>query len=240
MSAQAHKSPDKLILLGFCAGSIPVICDIAENRCGIVTFDIVKNMDPGEIERPYIFEGQHVKEYMESEYDAENYSRYPVHFAVLNSHIKYILYRFFLNRYGVQKERYLNLFHKSCEISNAVSLEQGILIEPLSAVSPFTKLGFGVTIKRSCSLGHHSELGAFVNLNPGVHVSGNVTVGEGTEIGTGSSVVNNITIGKHCLIGAGSVVTRDIPDGVVAYGNPCKVIRENERWVKAKELTGEY
>ena len=35
-----------------------------------------------------------------------------------------------------------------------------------------------------------------------------------------------MTIGKWSVIGAGSVVTRDIPDGVVAYGNPCRVARE--------------
>jgi acetyltransferase-like isoleucine patch superfamily enzyme len=44
-----------------------------------------------------------------------------------------------------------------------------------------------------------------------------------------------VTIGKHTLIGAGSVVTKDIPDGVIAYGNPCKVIRKNERWISAEK-----
>ena len=233
-----QNSPKKLILLGFCAGSIPVICDISEHEFGIKSFDIVKNIDTRENERPYFFDDHHVSVYKDTEYDVENYSKSPVHFAVLNSHIKYILYHHFLHKYGVQKERYLNLIHSSCEISKAVSVSNGNLIEPLSALSPFSKLGFGVTIKRKCSLGHHSVLGDFVNLNPGVDISGNVTVGEGTEVGTGTSVVNNVSIGKHCLIGAGSVVTRDIPDGVIAYGNPCKVIRINERWVKVMQLTG--
>ncbi|MEX0778979.1 MAG: hypothetical protein WD491_10615 [Balneolales bacterium] len=67
-------------------------------------------------------------------------------------------------------------------------------------------------------------------------ISGNVSIGEGTEIGTGTSIVNNVSIGRHCLIGAGSVVTKDIPDGVVAYGNPCKIIRNNERWEKALKI----
>ena len=34
-----------------------------------------------------------------------------------------------------------------------------------------------------------------------------------------------MTIGSNVVIGAGSVVTKDIPDGVLAYGNPCRVIR---------------
>jgi acetyltransferase-like isoleucine patch superfamily enzyme len=39
-------------------------------------------------------------------------------------------------------------------------------------------------------------------------------------------VVDQITIGAGSVIGAGSIVTRDIPAGVIAYGNPAKVVRE--------------
>jgi len=43
----------------------------------------------------------------------------------------------------------------------------------------------------------------------------------------GSTVVNpGVTIGKDSVIGSGSVVTRDVPDGVLAAGNPCRVIRK--------------
>jgi acetyltransferase-like isoleucine patch superfamily enzyme len=51
-------------------------------------------------------------------------------------------------------------------------------------------------------------------------------VGEGTTIGVGTNILNNVKVGKNSIIGAGSVVTKDIPDNVVAYGSPCKVIRE--------------
>lgn len=37
-----------------------------------------------------------------------------------------------------------------------------------------------------------------------------------------------VTIGDNVVIGAGSIVTKDIPSNVVAYGNPCRVIRENQ------------
>ena len=46
-------------------------------------------------------------------------------------------------------------------------------------------------------------------------------------MGVGSCVIQGINIGKNCFIGAGSVVVSDIPDNVVAYGNPCKVVRGN-------------
>lgn len=57
-----------------------------------------------------------------------------------------------------------------------------------------------------------------------------VHIGENTWIGAGSIILPGITIGKNVVIGAGSVVTRDIPDNVVAVGNPCNVLRNVTRF----------
>ena len=46
--------------------------------------------------------------------------------------------------------------------------------------------------------------------------------------GMGTNVIDGVKIGKNSIIGAGSLVTKDIPDNVVAYGSPCKIIRDNE------------
>lgn len=53
-----------------------------------------------------------------------------------------------------------------------------------------------------------------------------ITIGKRVWIGGGSSILNGVTIGDDSVIGAGSVVTKDIPSGVVAAGNPCRVIRK--------------
>ncbi|PRD56294.1 sugar O-acetyltransferase [Sphingobacterium gobiense] len=53
-----------------------------------------------------------------------------------------------------------------------------------------------------------------------------IAIGDNVWIG-GHAVINpGVTIGKNTVIGSGSVVTKDIPDNVVAVGNPCRVIRE--------------
>lgn len=52
-----------------------------------------------------------------------------------------------------------------------------------------------------------------------------VTVGDDVWIGGGSILCPGVTVGSGSVIGAGSVVTHDIPSGVVAAGNPCRVIR---------------
>ncbi len=52
-----------------------------------------------------------------------------------------------------------------------------------------------------------------------------IKVGNNVWIGGGVKIVPGVTIGNNVVIGAGSVVTKDIPDDVVAVGNPCRVIR---------------
>ncbi len=53
-----------------------------------------------------------------------------------------------------------------------------------------------------------------------------VHIGKNCWLGAGVLVMPGITIGDGSVIGAGSVVTKDIPAGVIAVGNPCKVLRE--------------
>jgi len=53
-----------------------------------------------------------------------------------------------------------------------------------------------------------------------------VHIGRNCWLGAGVIVMPGVTIGDNTVIGAGSVVTKDIPSGVVAVGNPCKVLRE--------------
>ncbi|MFO7260518.1 MAG: sugar O-acetyltransferase [bacterium] len=53
-----------------------------------------------------------------------------------------------------------------------------------------------------------------------------VEIGDDVWVGGGAIILPGVRIGSRSVIGAGSVVTRDIPEGVFAAGNPCRVIRE--------------
>ena len=53
-----------------------------------------------------------------------------------------------------------------------------------------------------------------------------VTIGNNVWIGGGCHIMPGVTIGDNVTVGAGSVVTKALPGNVVAYGNPCKVIRQ--------------
>ena len=64
----------------------------------------------------------------------------------------------------------------------------------------------------------------FVNICPRTALWGNVHVGNVSQVCAGSVVIQGIHIGSNTTVGAGSVVVKDVPDGVVAYGNPFLVI----------------
>jgi maltose O-acetyltransferase len=53
-----------------------------------------------------------------------------------------------------------------------------------------------------------------------------ITIGSDVWVGGGALILPGVTVGSRSVIGAGSVVTRDVPDGVLAAGSPCRVVRE--------------
>jgi acetyltransferase-like isoleucine patch superfamily enzyme len=57
-------------------------------------------------------------------------------------------------------------------------------------------------------------------------VAGDTDIGRSVTIGPGATVFRGVRIGANSIIGGGSVVPKDIPDHVLAFGNPCKIIRE--------------
>ena len=81
--------------------------------------------------------------------------------------------------------------------------------------------------------------------NSGYEYGAPITIGNNVWIGGSSCVLPGVTIGNNVVIGAGSVVTKDIPDNVIAVGNPCRVIREiteedKKYYFKDKEFDVEW
>lgn len=60
----------------------------------------------------------------------------------------------------------------------------------------------------------------------GLQYNAPVRIGRNCWLGAGVIVVPGVTIGDNVVVGAGSVVTKDVPSGVAAAGNPCKILRE--------------
>lgn len=66
-----------------------------------------------------------------------------------------------------------------------------------------------------------------------------ITIGDRVWIGGNVTILPGVTIGNEAVIGAGSVVTKDIPEGVIAVGNPCRVLRkitEQDKLMLAQQI----
>ena len=85
-----------------------------------------------------------------------------------------------------------------------------------------------ITAPFYCDYGFNIFIGEnfYTNHNVTILDGAKVTFGDNVWIGTNVSVLPGVTFGNNTIIGAGSVVNKDIPDGAIAAGNPCKVIRK--------------
>lgn len=118
--------------------------------------------------------------------------------------------------------------HPSAVIASDVEIASGTVIAAGAVINPATRIGRNVIVNTSSSVDHDCVIEEGAHICPGVHLAGNVMVGRSTWVGIGSTVINRVRIGAGSMIGAGSVVICDIPDGVVAFGVPAKVIRKVE------------
>lgn len=114
---------------------------------------------------------------------------------------------------------------ENSKVDAFVYIEEGVIIGNRVKIRPFTFIPTGVIIEDDVFIGPHVT---FTN-DKYPRAKGEwrllkTVIKRGSSIGAGS-VVLPVTIGTNSLIGAGSVVTTDIPDNVLAYGNPAKIIR---------------
>ncbi len=85
----------------------------------------------------------------------------------------------------------------------------------------------GVYIGHLSSIGHDADIGEHTVISVHVCIAGHVKVGKWCYIAPQTVIEPHVKIGDYTMIGMGSVVKEDIPSGVVAYGTPCKVVRDN-------------
>lgn len=125
-------------------------------------------------------------------------------------------------------KNYITLTHPSAVVSPESTVGEGTVIMHGAIVQSSSSIGKHCILNTRSCVEHDSIIHDFVHIASGATVCGGVEIGECTWLGAGSVVKQGIKIGSNCMIGAGSVVVKDIPDDVVAYGNPCRVIRKNE------------
>lgn len=121
-----------------------------------------------------------------------------------------------------------SLVHPSAFIGTGTSLGTGSIIQYGSFVSCHVMVGDNVLVQALASIGHDSSIGSDAVISSHVGISGNCSVGEQTYIGVNVPIKENTAIGAHTIVGMGAVVLRDIPENVIAVGNPARVVKNNE------------
>lgn len=120
---------------------------------------------------------------------------------------------------------FVTVSHPQTVIDPTVNIGGGSVVMPGAIINTGSKIGEHVVINTGSIVEHDCHIKNFATVAPGAVLGGHVVIGENSFVGLGAKVIQQVSIGAHTVIGAGSVVTENIPDHVLAFGNPCRVIR---------------
>jgi len=121
--------------------------------------------------------------------------------------------------------RLATVIHPRAYVAMDASVGRGTVILAGAVVNSAARIGENVIINTSASVDHECLIEDGAHIGPGVHLGGRVSVGRGTWIGIGATVIDRASMGAEAVIGAGAVVVNNIPDGVLAYGIPARVVK---------------
>lgn len=127
---------------------------------------------------------------------------------------------------------FVNAIHPSVVIGDNVKLGEGIIMMAGCIINPNSQVGDFTFFATGAQLDHDCNIGNFSSISAGSITGGYVTLGDFSSLTLGVIVIDRLQIGTNTVVGAGSLVVKSLPDDVLAYGNPCKIIRSREKGEK--------
>ena len=105
-----------------------------------------------------------------------------------------------------------------------VQNKEGLELGKQTDIGAFSYINakYGVVIEESVQIGSHCSIYSVSTID---NTQGRVYLKKNCKIGSHSTILPGVTIGENTIIGANSLVLHDIPDNVVAFGTPAKIIR---------------
>lgn len=116
----------------------------------------------------------------------------------------------------------------SAVISPSATIEDGVIVAPFCSVQARAFIGRNAAVNTMAIVGHDVNVAEDAVISSMVNLGGAVKVGPRAYIGMGGSVREKLTVGADSIVGMGSVVHNDVPEEVIAMGNPARVLRRNE------------
>jgi acetyltransferase EpsM len=117
--------------------------------------------------------------------------------------------------------------HPQAIVASDVTIGAGTVIAAGAVINPATQIGEHVIINTGACVDHDCIIEDGAHVCPGARLGGHVTIGRTSWVGIGATVIDHISIGADTLIGAGAVVVSDMPNNIVAYGVPARIVRSN-------------
>ena len=121
--------------------------------------------------------------------------------------------------------RFPSLIHSSAIISEFSEMGEGTVVMPGAVVGANVKIGKFCIVNTSASLDHDSVMLDFSSLAPAAVTGGSVKLGRRAVASIGSIIKQRITVGDDSILGAASYLHHDLPNNVIAYGIPAKIIK---------------
>lgn len=120
------------------------------------------------------------------------------------------------------------LIHPQVHIPETTEILSGATINIFSFVSCNVKIGSNVYIQPQTLIGHDCTIGDHCVISPCAALAGSCSVGECSYVGMGVRSKEKTQIGSSSIVGMGSVVLNNIPENVIAIGNPARVLKFND------------
>lgn len=121
--------------------------------------------------------------------------------------------------------KFVNAIHPSTIIGMNVVFGVGVIIMAGCIINPNSTVGNFCFLATGAQLEHDCKIDDFASISAGSITGGKVYIGKYSAITLGVTIMDRLTIGENSVVGSGSLVTKDIPDNVLAYGNPAVIIR---------------
>ena len=132
------------------------------------------------------------------------------------------------NKINNENYKLATLIHPSVYIPDSTKIGQGVIISLNDSISCDITIHNNVYIHPTACIGHDSIIYENTVISSFVDIAGNCMVGENTYIGLHVCLKEGISVGSETIVGVSSAVLRDLPDNVIALGNPARPMKHND------------
>jgi sugar O-acyltransferase (sialic acid O-acetyltransferase NeuD family) len=132
----------------------------------------------------------------------------------------------------VEDFEFVNAIHPSVIIGNNVKIGKGVVAMAGCIFNPKSSIGDFTFFATRAQVEHDCEIDSFASISAGSITGGYVKLGKFSAITLGVTIIDRVQIGENTVIGSGSLVVKSLPDDVLAYGNPAKIIRSRKQGEK--------